>query len=146
MKKVETVLKAMGENVKGLIAKPMLSVKPLSGSGVWFTKAPSPVLHVSEGIENTLSVLQSLKTLNGVASVTAGLMGRLVIPSHVTEIHIWSDSGKEGINGAMELQERYDDQADVILHTPKRGRGDWNDILIKEGKMAIQEEFNSIKV
>lgn len=146
MQKVETVLKAMGEDVRELIAKPMLSVKPLSGSGVWFTKAPSPVLHVAEGIENTLSVLQALKTLSGVASVTAGLMGKLIIPSHITEVHVWNDSGKEGVNGAMELQERYDDQADVILHTPKRGRGDWNDILVNEGEKAIQEEFNSIKV
>jgi hypothetical protein len=127
--------------------KPMLNhpAKP-EGMGVWFNKTiNSGVLHVGEGIENTLSILQSLKTLDGVASVTAGLMGKLVIQSHITEMHIWADNGDAGQANAFKLKERYDTQADVIIHTPKQGM-DWNDILINEGEGAIQEEFNSARL
>jgi hypothetical protein len=146
MKKVKALLRGLGENTKKIAGKPMFALKPLTGSGVWFIKKPLPLLHVGEGIENTLSVLQSLKTRNGVASVTSGFMGKLVIPEYITELHIWSDSGVAGIKGAMDLKERYENTVDVIIHTPP-DRKDWNDILLLEnGDNAIRHEFNSTEL
>jgi hypothetical protein len=116
----------------------MLSTKNLAGAGVWFSKTVENVLHVGEGIENTLSILQSLKTLDGVASVTAGLMGKLVIPPHITEMHIWRDGGNAGTKGARELRARYEGEIDIIIHAPPKGT-DWNDTISENKGELIRE-------
>ncbi len=143
MNKVKLAIRGVGDSK--LPSKPMLSTKNLAGAGVWFSKTVENVLHVGEGIENTLSILQSLKTLDGVASVTAGLMGKLVIPPHITEMHIWKDSGNAGTKGARELRSRYETEIDIIIHAPPDGM-DWNDILRNDNANMIQDEFYGVRL
>jgi len=139
MPTIKKQLEAKGINTKKIAKKPFLSAGGLSGCGVWFNKTVNDVLHVGEGVENTLSVLQSLRTRQGVASVTAGQMAKLAIPSHVAEMHIWEDNGEVGQKGALSLKARYDAVMDVVIHTPQKG--DWNDVLLADGESAIREEF-----
>jgi hypothetical protein len=139
------VKEAIGGNDKKLPDKPMLSAKNISGCGVWFSKKNNNVLHVGEGIENTLSILQSLRTLNGVASVTSGLMGKLIIPPHITELHIWRDSGDAGREGARKLQKRYENDIDIVIHATGSDK-DWNDILLEYGESAVRSEFNCARL
>jgi hypothetical protein len=141
MAKVKQALIDRGEDANKLPNKPMLVIKTVSGSGVWFSKnVNNKILHVGEGIENTLSVLQSLRAINGVASVTAGLMGKLIIPNHVEKIHIWKDSGDAGDAGADELSRRYEGDMDIIIHSPPQDM-DWNDVLINSGEHEIAHKF-----
>ena len=149
MDKVRSALARIGDDTNNLSQKPMLALKPLSGSGVWFNKnVNSHVLHIGEGVENTLSILKALKTLDGVASVIAGLIPTLEIPSHITELHVWADNDNAGLEAAYKLSDRLEKQCDVIIHVPrpdlepKKGNDDWNDILIKEGADFIKRELN----
>lgn len=142
---IRSDLKTIGEDADSKITpkKPMMTIESLSGSGYWHEEelsATSPELHVAEGIENGLSIIESLGSKSLVCGITAGLMAKLDIPAIVRVIHIWADNGKVGINGAVDfiLKNCTEENAHrkVYLHIPDHGL-DWNDILIKKGREFI---------
>jgi len=117
-----------------------ISSSGLVGAGVWLTKVKTRVLHVAEGLENLLSVCYALNTRSGVACGTRSLLAGLVVPDHVYELHIWSDSDEKGIEDAIKLKSRYENMIDVVLHVPPKNK-DWNDVLIESGIDDIKREF-----
>ena len=108
----------------------------LVGTGVWLTNKKTKVLHAAEGLENLLSVCYSLGTRAGVCTGTRALLAGLIIPSHIQELHIWSDSDKNGVIDANKLRARHEKDIRVIVHTPP-DRKDWNDVLKNDGKNKI---------
>jgi len=118
----------------------------MNGTGVWFNSSANQVQHVSEGLENALSVCYALKTRNMVACGTGALLADVVIPDHVLELHVWADNDETGLKNAYKLADRYQNK-DVIIHVPqpglepKKGNPDWNDLLIKDGGDTIRREF-----
>jgi hypothetical protein len=81
-----------------------------------------------------------------VTTGTGAFLANLIIPPHVTEMHIWADNDKSGLESAGKLANRYQN-IDVIIHVPRRdleprkGNPDWNDLLIKDDGDSIRDNF-----
>ena len=114
----------------------------LSGAAIRLFAA-GPVLGVTEGIENALSVYQATGMPVWAASNTA-LLGNLEIPAAVERVVIWADNdvvkaGKQaGRIAAEKLQDRLLEQGfevEIRYPTlPAKDHGvDWNDVLLETG-------------
>jgi hypothetical protein len=135
------------------VTKPLLSINGLSGSGIWLSLRPTKTLHVTEGLENALSIASALGVGNVCATVTAPLMRTLLIPEHVENVHIWIDEDKAGIDAADKLKERYGFDKDVFIHRPSdvcvlsdESIGDWNDIIVNEHDNLIGSYYKELSI
>ena len=124
-----------------IIRKPMFkAMSTVSGMGVWLSDKKAKTLHVVEGLENALSIAVSLKTLSVVSTVTAPLMGSLVIPDHVENVTIWVDGDTAGTEAGKKLEKRYSGTKNIKIISPEHGK-DWNDVLLSLGSDAIVEQL-----
>lgn len=129
------------------VKKLMPAGRPLAGAAVRLAPA-APVLHVAEGLETALSVLQ--ETREPVWSCISGpLLAAFVPPPGTQRLHIWADKDAArnrqdglpaGEHYAHQLAARMvheDIATEIILprYTIPEGRKglDWNDVLAHKG-------------
>ncbi len=97
------------------------------------------IVHVCEGFENIVSVMQSIEALEGVFVFTAnaGNLKKFKPSSFdAKKVFVWSDNDSKGLDGAIGIKSRFDNT--IILTPPKelndKGKNiDWND-MIKQGR------------
>lgn len=109
-----------------------LSLGPM-GNGAVRLSEPHEVLGLAEGIETALSASE-LYCIPVWATLSAGRLGTIDVPSTVRDVVIFADSGKAGIDGAFKAQDIYEERGlSVEVITPaahfQRREGDFNDVL-----------------
>jgi hypothetical protein len=120
----------------------------LSGGAIRLGK-PSEELHVAEGIETALSVMQS-KRVPVWPCANSTLLGLLNPPKGVKRIYDWADKDRKknnkiaGTDAAWELTERMAERGiEVIVLFPddpipdNSKSVDWNDVLVKHGESGF---------
>jgi hypothetical protein len=123
--------------------------KRLSGGSIQLGK-PEKILHVTEGIENALSVMQVQRQAVW-SCVSSTLLMKFEPPKGIEHVFIWADkdrpkvkpngeTSEAGLDAAMTLLERLLEKnikATIIMPTediPDNEKGlDWNDVLIRQG-------------
>lgn len=128
--------------------------RPLTGGAIQLGTPRSSVLHVTEGIETALSIMQ-VKQDAVWSCVSSTILAKFEPPPGIKHVIIWADkdrtivlpSGKTktaGIDAAMELVEHLDKKgvnAAIMLPMdaiPDQAKSvDWNDVLVKHGEANI---------
>lgn len=109
-----------------------------NGAGVRFRNhlLPDCDIVIGEGIETVLSILEALPQSAGIATLSATLVPRILVPPTNGRILIATDRDPAGYNAALRLKKRLQDEertAELIL--PKDA--DFNDDLISLGPDAL---------
>ncbi|MEZ9863866.1 toprim domain-containing protein [Vibrio breoganii] len=119
--------------------------KMLSGGSIQLGIPQSNYLHVTEGIETALSVMQ-VKQEAVWPCVSATLLAKFAPPKEIKHIFIWADKDREkngkcaGLEAAKELVERMGEQGVecTIMYPQSELQGsksvDWNDELVSHGE------------
>ncbi len=108
------------------------------GAGVRFGNhlLPDCDIVIGEGIETVLSVLQAMPQSAGIATLSATLMPRILVPGTSGRILIAADRDPAGYNAALKLKSRLEAEkraAELIL--PRNA--DFNDDIVSLGPDAL---------
>lgn len=142
-----------GESIKSKKLMSRCTNRSLSGGAIRFGIAQD-TLHLTEGIETALSVMQA----KGEAvwpCVSSTLLAKFEPPEGVTHLFVWADKDRKkvldngevrqaGLDSAMELFERMEAKGvnvTILLpddDIPDNSKSvDWNDVLVKHGEHAF---------
>lgn len=108
------------------------------GAGVRFRNnlLPDCDIVISEGIETVLSILQALPQCAGIATLSATLMPRILVPPTNGRILIATDRDPAGYNAALKLKSRLEsEERTAALILPKEA--DFNDDIVSLGPDAL---------
>lgn len=108
------------------------------GAGVRFRNhlLPDCDVVIGEGIETVLSILQAMPQSAGIATLSATLVPRILVPPTNGRILIAADRDPAGYNGALKLKDRLEaEQRATELILPKDA--DFNDDLVSLGPDAL---------
>lgn len=109
-----------------------------NGCAIRLFNATGDVLHIAEGIENSLAA-QAMTSYGDVwACISAHHLEVVQIPKHYKAVEIWADSDVSGAGEAAAgiLKRRlYREGMRAVIHMPPEGR-DWLDIYAGKGEWA----------
>lgn len=130
-----TVLKQDGSWHRGkfMLGSPIGQVVMLSRELV--AGMHGTVLHVAEGIESGMGVLQ--RGYHPVwAATTAGALGALPVVDGVEQLVVWLDYDNAGMAGAQKVVDRWQDADRIVdVHFPPRPGVDWANEEAWEGML-----------
>jgi hypothetical protein len=128
--------------------------KRLTGGAIRLGQ-PSEELHVAEGIETALSVMQA-KRVPVWPCANSTLLGLLEPPKGVKRIYDWADKDREkngkiaGTDAAWSLYERMAERGIEVItlfpHDPipeQSNSVDWNDVLVRHGESGFPDDLNN---
>lgn len=108
---------------------------------------PGSVLMTCEGFENGFPGLLRNPHLPLWPSLTAALLGSLVVPSVVRHIVVWADPDQAGRNAVNKLTARMAAEARTVEALyPRDTRLDWNDVFLRFGIEAIPKLSSSVRM
>jgi putative DNA primase/helicase len=131
-----TYLQAAGRGKAG-IDPDRATLGPVGGGAVRLAPiVPNEWLIVGEGIETTLSAMQA-SHLPGWAALSAGGLGKLVLPPVATHVIIAADNDEHGRGqrAAREAAERFMSEGRQVRVATPPGAGDFNDVLTERLKV-----------
>ena len=112
-------------------AEPRRALGSIGGHAVRFSD-PDEVMLAGEGIETVLSLKLALPDMAMVAALSAGNLGRLVLPAKMRRLYVAADRDRAGRNGVAILVERARDLGvEAVMLMPRLN--DFNDDLRQFG-------------
>lgn len=112
---------------KAAVDIPRITTGTMGGGAVRLARISvcTKVLGLAEGVETAMSASEIWGGLPVWATLGAGRLPKIEIPSHISEIHIYADSDGPGQQAAEDAVKAYAPRR-VIVRTPPKGVEDWN--------------------
>ena len=128
--------------------KKFFSGLPAKGGIVWLGNPnKTTTIGLAEGLENALSIRQSISNLTVGATLSATLMPQVVLPTNIKNVYIFSDNDYAGLKASEELKNKLESQGiRVSVYIPPETGQDFNDILREKGEEEILRIFTNSKV
>ena len=109
--------------------------RPLTGGSAWLDAPSLPVMQITEGFENGMSVRLLVDGIPTAVASSDTLLANFRIPDHIHFIAIWGDWDQAGVEHARALEARVREQGRRAVcifpqyEIPGRHKVDWNDAL-----------------
>lgn len=114
---------------------PRRADRPVTGGSAWLDAPSLPVMQITEGFENGMSVRLLVDGIPTAVASSDTLLANFRIPEHIHFLAIWGDWDQAGVEHARALEARVREQGRRAVcifpqyEIPGKHKIDWNDAL-----------------